>query len=67
MKPLNAQALKNLSELTVLVLERELVDLGIRNRVAQLRKGASPVPWAKIGEALEVSTQAAQQKYGPLL
>ena len=62
-----AQDRENLARLVALVNERALAEFGIRNTVRKLRAGPSPVAWAKIGESLEVSTQAAQQKYGPLL
>jgi len=45
------------------VLRRELEDQ-TAFAVASLRDAPTPTPWATIGRALDVTRQAAQQRYG---
>lgn len=56
-----------LAHLAALVNERARLEYRITELVVTLRQMKVPVHWKKIGEALEVSTQAAQQRYAPNL
>ena len=55
---------QDLATLTRVEQERARLDERIRLMVKTLR--AADVPWSAIGDALGVTKQAAQQRYGPV-
>lgn len=61
--PVLARDVDRLNALTKLKLERVRLEVEIRREVRAARRAGAT--WAKVGEALGVSLQAAQDRYGP--
>ncbi len=56
-----------LEELHQLTVAGEQIDNEKTRIVGDLRNRPAPVPWSAIGEALNTTKQAAQQKYSKLM